>query len=353
MYNDQTFEVIKERLLTDPNTQKTGLATNEGSFLDNIFAAKAADEAKLYMAMSYIFDLVFIEDSCDEFLDKRVNEFGVYRKAGEFSAGKVQFSGDKKLIPAGTVLVANNLEYRTLEDIDLSAEEIEKDTSIVEASEVGYKYNIPVDTVFEIADSSLEGVVAKAIQSFEAGRDTETDAELKERFYDTQRNNATSGNTTHYRQWALEVPGVYDAKVTPLWQGAGTVKVAIAGKDNKPCTPEIVKSCEDYIESVRPIGSTVTVSTIKEKKITVSATVTLNNASLEDAKIEATDNILNYLSKVDKEVMFVKIEGAIAVCDSILNLEDVKINGATNNVSITEDEAIVLEAVNLTDKGAM
>lgn len=352
MFNDQTYEVIKERLLTDPNAQKTNLAINEGSFLDNIFAAKAADEARLYVAMSNIFDLVFIEDASGEYLDKRVNEFGIYRKAGEFSAGKVRFTGDKKLIPAGTILIANNLEYRTLEEVDMTNEEVITDTTLVEATEVGYKYNIMADTVFEFEDSELEGVIATAIKAFEAGRDTETDEELKERFYETQRNKATSGNVAHYRQWAIETPGVYDAKVTPLWNGAGTVKVNVSGKSKTPCTPEVVKACKEHIEEVRPIGATVTVETIKEKKITISATVKLNNATLEDAKTEIINNIKDYLEKVEKDIIFVKIEGAIAVCDSIITMENVKVNNGTSNITLAEDEAIVLEAVNLTDKDA-
>ncbi len=60
---------------------------------------------------------------------------------------------------------------------------------------------------------------------FDNGVGVETDDELRERFFLTQRNNATSGNAEHYRQWALEVDGVYGAKVTPLWAGPGTVKV--------------------------------------------------------------------------------------------------------------------------------
>ncbi len=47
--------------------------------------------AKFYIELSYLHKKAFIEDNFDDFLDKRVNEFGVYRKLGTEATGEVIF----------------------------------------------------------------------------------------------------------------------------------------------------------------------------------------------------------------------------------------------------------------------
>ncbi len=49
--------------------------------------------AKFYIELSYLHKKAFIEDNFDDFLDKRVNEFGVYRKLGTEATGEVIFEG--------------------------------------------------------------------------------------------------------------------------------------------------------------------------------------------------------------------------------------------------------------------
>ena len=102
-------------------------------------------------------------------------------------------------------------------------------------------------------------VTAELTDIITDGADEETDEALRERFYEKVRNPATSGNKHHYRQWALEVPGVGDAKVFPLDSGDGTLTVMIVDVD-KARNPSLEPAVRDYIETVRPIGATVTVS---------------------------------------------------------------------------------------------
>ena len=77
----------------------------------------------------------------------------------------------------------------------------------------------------------------------------------------------------------MTVDGVGAAKVTPLWNGDGTVKVLIAGGDNGPVDSTIVSNCAAYIEENRPIGATVTVVSAEGLGINVSAVVDIDSST--------------------------------------------------------------------------
>lgn len=348
MYSTQTYEVIKDRILNDENIKKTKLAINEGSITNSIVSALSVEEAKLYIDMMNLFRLAFIEEGYYDYLDKRVNEFGIYRKEGEYATGEVEFKGDiGTKILNGSIIRINGLDYSVIKDVTIS-ETIEDNKSPIQANGVGGKYNVPIGSVFTIAEeiTGLESIVATT--EIEGGIDRETDEELRARFYETQRNNATSGNVAHYEQWAKEVDGVYNAKVTPLWNGPGTVKVAIAGRNNKPVDGEIIKKCKAYIEEVRPIGATVTVVTPSELKINITANITLNSAySKEQAEAEVLARLEEYLLTVTDKVLYSNIFAMLVNCDSIVDCSEVKINNQTTNINIGAEQVATAGTITL------
>ena len=79
MFSDKTFESIRDNIL---NNISATLDKREGSFTHDMVSSVAGELAKAYINMSDILSLGFIEDTFDTYLDKRVSEFGVYRKAG-------------------------------------------------------------------------------------------------------------------------------------------------------------------------------------------------------------------------------------------------------------------------------
>ncbi|WP_143477423.1 baseplate J/gp47 family protein, partial [Clostridioides difficile] len=230
MYSSQTYDVVKNRTLSNIDLE---VYKGEGSFLSDMVSPVNAELAKFYIELSYLHKKAFIEDNFDDFLDKRVNEFGVYRKLGTEATGEVIFEGKVgTTIQNGTIISYNELLFVVIKDIVISSE-IEQNTSPVQALEIGIRYNIPASTEFKLQDE-INGITKIYNDlAFRGGTEIETDEELKERFYKIQKNQATSGNKAHYEAWALEVEGVYNAKVYPRWNGAGTVKVLLFGQNNQ------------------------------------------------------------------------------------------------------------------------
>lgn len=350
MYRYETEEEVKARILNDNRIKATGLNTNEGAQINNIFGAYAAERSKLSISLEDIFNKVFIITANGELLDKRVNEFAVYRKEGTYSTGKVKFEISKETVrlDTGFVLNVNGLEYHILEPKDITSSD---NTTVVVASSVGSEYNLYLQTDFEITKNLEDVGITKAtvVEGFDNGVGVETDDELRERFFLTQRNNATSGNAEHYRQWALEVDGVYGAKVTPLWAGPGTVKVSISGRGNVPVSSEILEKAKVYIESVRPIGATVTVETTKLKDITIAARIekVSNDIDISIIKRELEDSIREYLQTATTEVTYSKIYSIIAANESVSDVSNITLNSATANVAIKDNEVANLKTFTL------
>ena len=123
MFSEQTYEVLIKRILE--NTSANNLDTREGSVSFNLLAPLTEELAKAYIEMGNILNLAFIEDTFDEYLDKRVNEFGIYRKDGEKATGAIKVVGsDDTFISNSTIVTSNGLEYIVLNDIVLPNEDV-------------------------------------------------------------------------------------------------------------------------------------------------------------------------------------------------------------------------------------
>ncbi|WP_394869653.1 baseplate J/gp47 family protein [Clostridioides difficile] len=336
MYSSQTYDVVKNRTLSNIDLD---IYKGEGSFLSDMVSPVNSELAKFYIELSYLHKKAFIEDNFDDFLDKRVNEFGVYRKLGTEAIGEVIFEGKiGTKIQNGTIISYNELLFVVIKDIVISLE-IEQNTSPVQALEIGIRYNVPASTEFKLQDE-INGITRIYNNlDFKGGTEVETDEELKERFYKIQKNQATSGNKAHYEEWALEVEGVYNAKVYPRWNGAGTVKVLLFGQNNQAVDSEVIERCKEHIEEEMPIGCTLTVATPSILDISISATLTLESGyTLEFVKESFLESINSYLINVNKEIIYTKVSAILASVEGLHDFSNLLLNNKAENIVFEEDK---------------
>ena len=343
MYSQQTYEVIKERTLDNINLD---IDKREGSILNTLASANAMSLVKAYMDMSDIMSIGFIEDTFDNFLDKRVGEFGVYRKTGTKATGQIKVTGKEgTVISNGTYFLCNDLRFIMLNDIVIGEED---DICHVEAEEVGYKYNLPSGNTFALIDK-IEGVESLVNEEiFKNGVDIESDEDLRKRFVKVVNNPSASGNKNHYEEWALEVNGVGRAVVYPLHAGNGTVKVMIVGNDNKPVNDDVLENARLHIEENMPIGCQLTVVTPTNLNIVISSSIELKEGyELGEIKTEFEDKLNDYLKTVTNELTYSKVYGLLA---NILGVEDIAsltINNKNTNISIAEDKIVNISSIEL------
>lgn len=344
-YNQETYQAIRQRML---DNMSNDIDKREGSFISNMVSPVGVEFAKYYMELDNILAIMFLEDATNEFLDKKVYDFGVERKQGTYARGYIKITGaNGTFIPQHSeVLSQSGLIFFTLDDVW-----IEEEVAIVEveASNVGVEYNLIANSIDKFSKEIYGVNSVTNEEEFKEGTNTETDEELRERFFEIIRRPATSGNIYHYEQWAKEIDGINQVRVKPLWNGNGTVKV-IVSNDNSIVEDEIVKKCQEHINSVRPIGANVTVVTPTTLDIAITANIYIEDGySYSNAIIEFEENLKKYLSKCIDTVVYTRVASCLGSVEGIKDYSNLKLNGGTSNISYNDEKLPIIKSINLSE----
>ena len=336
-----TYEEILQGML---DKVPSNVDKREGSIIYDALAPCAYFLAQQNFQLENFLNLVFPDTALAEYLDRAIAGYGVVRKSATAAVRQMITSGAVEL---GTRWGISTLVYVVTEQESENSYLVECETP----GEIGNQYSGTMHAV-----SNVTGITATLGEIITPGTDEETDEALRERFYQKVRLPATSGNAYHYKLWALEVPGVGDAKVFPLDNGPGTVTVLIIDSDK-----EINETLEDavsaYIESVRPIGATVTVSSPEATEINVTADILLDGTRTAEQIQKDFGTLLDsYLRELvfqTYRVSFAQIGSLLLSTDGVQDYEGLTVNGAAGNIIINEKAMPVLGTVNLTEVSAL
>ena len=334
---EQTYENIKQRIL---NNIQTDIDKREGSFTQNLISPLSQELAKFYIEQEDLVNMAFVRNGFFNYLDDKCWEYGIDRKIGTSAVGEVTFEGaDGTSISNGTVIYHNDLYYVVLNDADISNG---KADLIVEAYEMGKKYNVIRNTEFALKEN-IQGVTrVYAKEDFKGGTDTETDEELRDRYFDTIKKSYTSGNVAHYEAWTTEVSGVGLCKVYPLKNGNGTVEVVITDSNMLGASSELIESVKANIEEKRPIGANVSVVSATEKAINITANITLASGySVEEVKSEFTNKVTEYLKDISFKSSYVsnaRLGNLLLDTNGVFDYTEFKINNLSTNIALSDIE---------------
>ena len=348
MFEDVTVEQIKTDIL---GRMVSNLDTREGSFANDMISAVSYRIWETLQSLDAVVPIAYIDETSGAYIDKRCAEYGITRKAGIKAAVTLTLTGTAGVVvPAGKVFVtAAGLAFATDSAVTLGSGET---ACAATAAEIGASYNVAAGAITGQLES-LSGLVSVTNNAAATGgTDPETDAALSMRFYDFLQNPTTSGNTAHYKQWALAVSGVGAAKVYPLWAGAGTVKVLIASDTMGPVDATIVSKCAAAIEEERPIGATVTIKSATALAVSVAGSVTIDSSTtisaVQAAFVSALSAYLKSISFVKYTLVYNRIAALLLDIDGVQDCSGLTVNGGTANITIGDDQVPVLEAVSIT-----
>lgn len=344
MFENQTLEVIRQRMIDNIDEP---VDKRQGSVVWDLLSPAAIEFAQAYVALDLVLNFgLGLENIPREYLVLRCAAFGITPREALKATGQVTFAGtDGTVIPVGTRLSTDDVEpiyFVTTEEGTITGGTVTVDA---EAETAGVRGNVATGKITLVV-GDLSGVTSVTNNvPFDGGADEESDESLLQRYLDRVRRPATSGNANHYRQWALEVAGVGDAKVFPVWNGPGTVKVVLLDVDKTAPAQSIIDEVSAYIESMRPIGASVTVIGATEVPINVSATLTLaTDKTLADAQNEFESLLIEYLKSlafVDPIVRYSNIGRLLLDCSSVIDYTNLTVNGGTANVTIADDNVAV------------
>ncbi len=345
MFEEITVESIRKDILERIDLE---LSKETGSFLYQIVSGISWRIWNTYQSMNALLPIAYVNETSGEYLDKRCEEVGIVRKPGTKASLKLNFVGTPGLtIPAGTVFLTTDELGFTLDDSVVISEE-GTGGGWATALEIGEVYNIAAGKITKMY-VHLSGLTTYTNEAASGGENRESDVDLYGRLVDYWTKPATSGNVHEYHAWALSVDGVGAAKVIPVWDGAGTVKVIIADPSKKSVDTATVSRCAAYIESVRPIGADVTVVSATEKAIHVTATVTIaKEVTLEDVKSAFIDKLNDYITDMafqEGTFLYHRVGYLLLGCEGVEDFSALTLNEGTENIVLSAEEIPVLGQV--------
>lgn len=346
LFESETPETILERVLS---RMETGLQTREGSWAYDQAAPLAFEIWRVLMTLDELVEAFYVNEDSGPYLDAHARLFAMTRREGTKAAARLALTGRAgTVVPAGTAFYAGGLEFLLTADVTLQDG---SGVGYLLASEVGAKYNVSAGAVGQIGHT-VPGLEKFENEAADGGSDPESDAALFARLDEKRKRPPTSGNEAHYREWALSVNGVGSVRVTRCWAGPGTVKVLIAGYDNRPVGKAIVDACAAYIETQRPVGANVTVASAKAVEVGVTAKVVLGPAASLAAVEEAFTALLEgYLADAaftEFTVYLNRVGALLLSVDGVVDYDSLAINGAAENLTLDGDSVPVTGEVQLT-----
>lgn len=347
-FSEQTEQAVLHRML---ESMRSDIDKRQGSIAYDLTAPAAIELAEAYINLDKTLSYAFInEDMPSELLTTAANMYGISRKQAIKATGSVVFSGSNgQVIPAGTqIRTDDGIYFRTLSQATILSESISVQ---VEAVKGGTSGNVDVSNINTVVGDLAGVLLVNNPLEFTDGVDEETDESLLQRIYDRVRKPATSGNIYHYEQWAKEVSGVGDAKVYPIWNGPGTVKVVLLSDTKKTPDHSVITEVEKHIESMRPVGSTITVVGASEVPINVNANLTLaSGTDLSEVKSQIETAITNYLDGLafkDTLIRYTRIAAILLDIPRIIDYEGLTVNGGSSNIEVLDEQVAVLGTVTL------
>lgn len=323
-----TYEEILNRVLENVSAD---VDKTEGSVVYDAVSPCCLELAQCYTYIEELEKRVFVDTSYGEYLDRRVIEQGITRKEAVYAIRKATFNVD---VPIGSRWAKEELVYTVTEKVQDGVFKVKCN----QTGSIGNQYSgnlINMDAIENINSAILGEIVVN-------GSDEEDDESLRTRYLNKVRRPSTSGNIYDYENWAMSIDEVGGVKVLPLWNGAGTVKVLVTDKDSQSASSEIVKKVSDYIETVRPIGATVTVQAPNAKSINIKVTVSIDSTTSLDSVNRAFKNeVIEYLSKISLNtytVSYAVIGSLLLSIDGVLDYENLTVNGGNVNVKLNNDE---------------
>lgn len=334
MYENKTEYLILNNMLDKVTSPVSKV---EGTLVYDALSPVANELAKHYIELDSFIRRAFVQTSNSGFLDLRGAEYGLERKQPTKATTDVVFAGtDGTIIPEGfLVQTVDGKQFRTTRANTIASGTA---TTTVMAVEANAAYNIPAGTLTQIpiAMSGVTSVMNPAASA--GGTGVETDSDFRLRILDKVRNPGSSGNINHYIQWAMEVDGVGAVKVFPLWNGNGTVKVAVIDSNRQPATQAIVDAVKLHIETERPVGASVTVESGVMFNVTVSVNVDLDgSATMDEVKTRIQTAIVDHFRSIafkQSHISYPKLSAIILAVDGVADHTGLKLNDISDNLPI-------------------
>ena len=337
MYENITYESILERMLERiPNT----MDKREGSIIYDALAPAAIELQLMYLELDVIMRESFADTASREYLIRRAAERGITPESATNAVLKGVFT-PSDINVLGKRFSCNTLNYTVTERIGNGEWKMQCET-------VGKEGNATFGTLIpiEYIDGFERGELTELLIPAEDEEETET---FRQRYFESFDSKAFGGNVADYKQKTNSIDGVGATKVTPAWNGGGTVLLTIVDSNFQKPSQTLIDTVQEQIDPTRdgrgtgiaPIGHVVTVRGAEELQLNITTSITFGSGydfdKLEDSICEAIETYLVELRKGwgvnSLTIRSSHIDARLLDIDGIVDIENTRINDVKNLVT--------------------
>lgn len=355
MFENVTFETIMERMLARvPST----MDKREGSVIWDALAPAAIELQNLYIELDTILNETFADTASLYYLKKRTAERGIYQIMASYAVLQGEFTPITLELAIGTRFSCDSLNYVITEKISSGVYKLQCETAGTEGN-THFGTLIPIDYITGLETAELTDLLIPA-------EDDETAEALRTRYFNSMTSQAFGGNVADYEEKTKAISGVGGVKVTPVWNGGGTVKLTIIDSEYKVPSEDLIELVQNEADPIghsgsgvgfAPIGHIVTVVGVRSSAVNIITNITYQTGwNWESAKSYIQSAIDQYFRELnlkweetENEGLIVRIsqlESKILACEGVLDIQGTTLNGSTSNLSLAADEIPVRGTVN-------
>lgn len=365
-YEQLTFENILESALAKVPED---IDKRPGSIIYDALAPACYQLAEYYLNMYMFSQEISLQTATDEYLDRKVADFGLSRIMATKAIKKAVFKDSEQAlisVPIGsrfsTISETNALVYEVINqhlDEDGSPVEGTYDLQCTTAGKDGNDYTgnlIAVSFINGLASAVMSDVVI-------AGRDDETDEELRARCHEVITKKEFAGNVAAYKTFMKELEGVGYAQIYPTWNGGGTVKCVIVDYEFEPIADENLRKIKALVDpeeysgegvGIAPIGHQVTISTATKKTINIHTDIQLavgyQIAQLKDSIKQAVEayfqdtrkrwDVANDKNTYALSIYIAQINRAMLSVTGVDNVKNTTLDGEMEDIDLVESNIL-------------
>ncbi len=336
----ESFETILDRMKARVDDKYD---TSEGSMLHDALASVALELANQEQEREDWQNEVFADTASRDNLLRRGAEKGIYPTSATCAVLKAETVPVILEIPIGSRYTLGEFNYTLTAKVSDGVYEVTCETPGADGGRTLGEM-IPIDYV-----PGLESITATEVLI--PGEDDEETEAFRQKYYNSFDSKAFGGNIEDYRTKANALAGVGAAKVTPVWDGGGTVKVTILNSDYDKASPTLVAFVQNEIDPTQdgtgvglaPIDHVVTIDTATETTCNISFVLALQDGvTFESIKSQIVEALEAYMltlrqaweSAETTVVRISQIEYRVLSVPGVQDISDTAINGVEDNLTI-------------------
>ena len=353
MYENVTFETLMERMLAKvPST----MDKREGSVIWDALAPAAIELQNLYIELDTVLNETFADTASLFYLKKRAAERGIHQVMASHAVLQGEFTPTTLELAIGTRFSCDTLNYVIIEKVSGGVYKLECEMAGTEGN-AHFGTLIPIDYIAGLETAELTNLLIPA-------EDDETAEALRSRYFNSMTSQAFGGNIADYKEKVNAISGVGGVKVTPVWNGGGTVKLTIIDSEYKVPSEELVDLVQNEADPVghsgggvgfAPIGHIVTAVGVRSSAVNITTNIIYQNGwNWESAKSYILNAIDGYFKELCRAwdasdnliIRISQLESKILACEGVLDISGTTLNGSASNLPLDMDEIPVRGTVN-------